>query len=56
MSDLEYNKALAKVSEEVEIFKTEYPDYTDEYVVDYLACCDDYTELERALFCRLLGF
>jgi len=46
----------AKVREEVEIFKTEYPDYTDEHISDYLELCDDFNRDEKYLFARLLGY
>ena len=46
----------AKVREEVEIFKEEYPDYTDEHITAYLELCDDYSREEKDLFCRLLGY
>lgn len=52
-------KALTRIKairEEAEVFKLEYPDYTDEHVSDYLACCDDYTATEKDYFAELLGF
>lgn len=45
-----------QVIEEVEVFKNEYPDYTDEHISDYLECCDDYTRQQKELFCELLGY
>lgn len=45
-----------QVVEEVNVFKLEYPEYNDEYISDYLACCDDYTPDMRDLFCDLLGY
>ena len=45
-----------KVEEEVEIFKAEYPQYTDEHVSDYMALLDDYMPEEKDLFCELLGY
>ena len=45
-----------QVQEEVEVFKTEYPNYTDEHIADYLECCDDYTRQQKDLFCELLGY
>ena len=45
-----------KVMEEVEVFKQEYPEYTDEHVSAYLELCDDFTAKEKDLFCELLGF
>lgn len=45
-----------KIEAEVEIFKLEYPQYTDEHISDYLALCDDFTPEEKALFCELLGY
>ena len=45
-----------KVMREVEVFKAEYPDYTDEHISDYLDLCEDYTPAENDLFCELLGY
>ena len=45
-----------KVEEEVEIFKAEYPEYTDEHISDYLELCTDYTRAEKKYFCELLGY
>ena len=45
-----------KVEAEVEMFKTEYPQYTDEYVSDYLKLLIDFTDAEKRLFCELLGY
>jgi hypothetical protein len=54
---LNMSKAKEKmVIEEVEIFKAEYPEYTDEHISDYLELCEDYGPEERDLFCRLLGY
>lgn len=45
-----------KVKVEVDMFKTEYPDYTDEHISDYLELCDNYTPEMKDLFCELLGY
>lgn len=45
-----------KVEEEVDVFKTEYPQYTDEHVSDYLKLLTDFTDAEKDLFCKLLGY
>ena len=45
-----------KVEEEVEIFKIEYPQYTNEHVSDYIQLLDDYTDEEIDLFLELLGY
>ena len=45
-----------KVKNEVEMFKAEYPQYTDEYVSDYMQLLDDFTPEEKSLFCELLGY
>lgn len=47
---------IKAVREEAEIFKAEYPDYTDETISDYLACCDDLSAAEKDYFCELLGY
>ena len=45
-----------KVMEELDSFKAEYPEYDDETISDYLACCDDFTPAEKNLFIRKLGY
>ena len=45
-----------KVREEVEVFKAEYPQYTDEHVSDYIKLLDDYTKEEIQLFLAMLGY
>lgn len=50
------NIDVNKVMEEVEIFKTEYPEYNDETISDYLEVCDDFTVAEKNLFIRKLGY
>ena len=45
-----------KVEAEVEMFKTEYPQYTNEHVSDYVQLLDDYTDAEIDLFLELLGY
>lgn len=52
------SKALdrAKVIAEVETFREEYPDYTDEHINDYLNCIDDFTNAEKHFFIELLGY
>lgn len=45
-----------KVETEVEIFRAEYPDYTDEHISDYLELCDDFNRAEKDLFAQMLGY
>lgn len=47
---------MNKVMEEVDSFKTEYPDYTDEHVSDYMELLDDFTPAEKQAFARKLGY
>lgn len=46
----------AKVLAEVENFKLEYPEYDDETVSDYIQLLDDFTQAEKNLFARKLGY
>ncbi len=45
-----------KIRKEVEVFQSEYPEYDDEYVSDYLACCEDYTPEMKKRFAMMLGY
>lgn len=48
--------SIAKVKEEVRIFKLEYPNYNDEIVYDYMQLMDDYSPEEKRMFLEMLGY
>lgn len=47
---------LNKIQEEIESFKSEYPEYTDEHVSDYIQLLDDFTKAEKDEFAKRLGY
>ena len=47
---------MNKVMEEVEAFREEYPDYTDEHVSEYMQLLDDFTRAEKEEFATQLGY
>ena len=47
---------MNKVLEEVESFKLEYPDYTDETVSDYMRLLDNFNAAEKRQFATELGY
>ena len=45
-----------KVMEEIDSFKSEYPEYTDEHISDYIQLLDNFNQAEINLFIRKLGY
>ena len=53
---MDKNVDVNKVMEEVDSFKSEYPQYTDEHISEYIKLLDDFTPEEKQLFIRKLGY
>ena len=47
---------LHKIEEEVESFRTEYPEYDSETVEEYIRLLDDFNRAEKDEFAKRLGY
>ena len=47
---------IKKIEVELDSFKTEYPEYNDEMVSDYIQLLDDWTAAEKDYFAMKLGY
>lgn len=52
LSKIDFNKVM----EEVDSFKSEYPEYDDETISDYIKLLDDFSHSEKVLFITQLGY